>query len=101
MDKLMPGFDTEIARMAQRLLIQGRPIDYHTGAWVARVAAWQHVAAAGCVGWVGGVRWGAVGWSHQGHQLARVRASHSPLPCQGDINHGVTHGQGSGQRARS
>lgn len=27
----MPGFDTEIARMAERLLIKGRPIDYHTG----------------------------------------------------------------------
>lgn len=37
MDKLMPGFDTEIARMAQRLLIQGRPIDYHTGVIATKV----------------------------------------------------------------
>lgn len=33
----MPGFDTEIARMAQRLLIQGRPIDYHTGVIATKV----------------------------------------------------------------
>jgi hypothetical protein len=37
MDKLMPGFDTEIARMAQRLLIQGRPIDYHLGVIATKV----------------------------------------------------------------
>eukprot|EP00879_Flechtneria_rotunda_P000751 GHRR01000872.1.p1 GENE.GHRR01000872.1~~GHRR01000872.1.p1 ORF type:complete len:580 (+),score=238.73 GHRR01000872.1:99-1838(+) len=39
MDKLMPGFDTEIARSAQRLLIQGRPIDYHTGVIATKVTA--------------------------------------------------------------
>ncbi len=33
----MPGFDKEIARMAQRLLIQGRPIDYHTGVIASKV----------------------------------------------------------------
>lgn len=33
----MPGFDTEIARMAQRLLIQGRPIDYHLGVIATKV----------------------------------------------------------------
>lgn len=37
MDKLMPGFDTEIARMAQRLLIQGRPIDSYTGVIATKV----------------------------------------------------------------
>lgn len=37
MDKLMPGFDTEIARTAQRLLIQGRPIDYHLGVIATKV----------------------------------------------------------------
>lgn len=37
MDNLMPGFDKEIARMAQRLLIQGRPIDYHTGVIATKV----------------------------------------------------------------
>eukprot|EP00898_Chlorokybus_atmophyticus_P007319 jgi/Chlat1/7589/Chrsp63S07089 len=31
LDNLMPGFDPEIARMAQRILIQPRNIDYHTG----------------------------------------------------------------------
>jgi dihydrolipoamide dehydrogenase len=37
MDKIMPGFDTEIARMAERLLIKGRPIDYHTGVIATKV----------------------------------------------------------------
>lgn len=37
MDKLMPGFDGEIARMAQRLLINPRPIDYHTGVIATKV----------------------------------------------------------------
>ncbi|KAG2493716.1 hypothetical protein HYH03_008229 [Edaphochlamys debaryana] len=36
-DNLMPGFDKEIARTAQRLLIQGRPIDYHTGVIASKV----------------------------------------------------------------
>ncbi|GIL73815.1 hypothetical protein Vretimale_5326 [Volvox reticuliferus] len=36
-DNLMPGFDREIARLAQRLLIQGRPIDYHTGVIASKV----------------------------------------------------------------
>jgi hypothetical protein len=39
MDKLMPGFDTEIARMADRLLIKGRPIDYYTGVIATKVGA--------------------------------------------------------------
>lgn len=37
MDNIMPGFDKEIARLAQRLLIQGRPIDYHTGVIATKV----------------------------------------------------------------
>lgn len=37
MDKIMPGFDTEIARMAERLLIKGRPIDYHIGVIATKV----------------------------------------------------------------
>jgi hypothetical protein len=37
MDNLMPGFDKEIARMADRLLIKGRPIDYHTGVIATKV----------------------------------------------------------------
>lgn len=31
MDKVMPGFDGEIAKMAQRLLINPRKIDFRTG----------------------------------------------------------------------
>lgn len=37
MPNLMPGFDPEIARLAQRLLINPRPIDFHTGVFAARV----------------------------------------------------------------
>jgi hypothetical protein len=37
MPNIMPGFDKEIARMAQRLLINGRPIDYHTNVLATKV----------------------------------------------------------------
>ena len=37
MDNIMPGFDKEIARMAERLLIKGRPIDYQTGVIATKV----------------------------------------------------------------
>jgi dihydrolipoamide dehydrogenase len=37
LDKLMPGFDTEIAKMAQRMLIQPRNIDHHIGVLAAKV----------------------------------------------------------------
>ena len=37
MDNLMPGFDKEIARMADRLLIKGRAIDYQTGVIATKV----------------------------------------------------------------
>ena len=33
----MPGFDKEIARTAQRLLINPRRIDYHTGVLATKV----------------------------------------------------------------
>ena len=36
-DNLMPGFDKEIARLAQRLLINPRRIDYHTGVLATKV----------------------------------------------------------------
>jgi len=36
-DKLMPAFDPEIARLAQRLLINPRDIDYHTGVFASKV----------------------------------------------------------------
>ena len=31
LDQLMPGFDPEIGKLAQRILINPRKIDYHTG----------------------------------------------------------------------
>ena len=37
MDNMMPGFDKEIARLAQRLLINPRPIDWHTGVLATKV----------------------------------------------------------------
>ena len=37
MDNIMPGFDREIARLAERLLIKGRPIDYKTGLIATKV----------------------------------------------------------------
>lgn len=37
MPNLMPGFDPEISRLAQRLLINPRPIDYHTNVFAAKV----------------------------------------------------------------
>lgn len=37
MPNIMPGFDPEIARLAQRLLINPRPIDFHTNVFAAKV----------------------------------------------------------------
>ncbi|KAI7839906.1 hypothetical protein COHA_006386 [Chlorella ohadii] len=37
MPNIMPGFDREIAKLAQRLLINGRPIDYHTNVIASKV----------------------------------------------------------------
>lgn len=34
---IMPGFDREIAKLAQRLLINGRPIDFHTNVIASKV----------------------------------------------------------------
>lgn len=34
---LMPGFDPEISRLAERLLIKPRPIDYYTGVFASKV----------------------------------------------------------------
>jgi dihydrolipoamide dehydrogenase len=34
---LMPGFDKEIAKLAQRVLINPRNIDYHTGVLATKV----------------------------------------------------------------
>jgi len=37
MDKIMPGFDGEIAKLAQRVLINPRPIDFRTGVLATKV----------------------------------------------------------------
>lgn len=37
MDDLMPTFDREIAKLAERLLIRDRPIDYRTGVFASEV----------------------------------------------------------------
>eukprot|EP00245_Coleochaete_scutata_P005085 TRINITY_DN18368_c0_g1_i1.p1 TRINITY_DN18368_c0_g1~~TRINITY_DN18368_c0_g1_i1.p1 ORF type:complete len:586 (+),score=143.85 TRINITY_DN18368_c0_g1_i1:96-1853(+) len=37
MDGLMPGFDPEIGKLAQRLLIQPRKIDYYTGVFAKKI----------------------------------------------------------------
>jgi dihydrolipoamide dehydrogenase len=37
MDTLMPTFDKEVAKMAQRLLINPRKIDYHTGVIATKI----------------------------------------------------------------
>lgn len=37
MSSLMPGFDPEISRLAQRLLITPRSIDWHTGVFASKV----------------------------------------------------------------
>jgi hypothetical protein len=37
LDTLMPGFDPEITKLAQRVLINPRKIDYHTGVLAKKV----------------------------------------------------------------
>lgn len=39
MDNLTPGFDEEIAKLAKRILIDPRPIDYHTGVFATKVTS--------------------------------------------------------------
>ncbi|KAJ8601554.1 hypothetical protein CTAYLR_005238 [Chrysophaeum taylorii] len=39
LDKLMPAFDREIARLAERLLLTPRGIDYRTGVFASKVTA--------------------------------------------------------------
>ncbi|MFQ6655105.1 hypothetical protein Gotur_025808 [Gossypium turneri] len=39
LDQLMPGFDPEIGKLAQRVLINPRKIDYHTGVFATKVDA--------------------------------------------------------------
>ncbi|XP_020113798.1 dihydrolipoyl dehydrogenase 2, chloroplastic-like isoform X1 [Ananas comosus] len=37
LDQLMPGFDPEIGKLAQRILINPRKIDYHTGVFAKKI----------------------------------------------------------------
>ncbi|CAD5181781.1 unnamed protein product [Musa acuminata subsp. malaccensis] len=37
LDQLMPGFDPEIAKLAQRILINPRKIDHHTGVFAKKI----------------------------------------------------------------
>lgn len=37
LDQLMPGFDPEIGKLAQRVLINPRKIDFHTGVFATKV----------------------------------------------------------------
>ncbi|XWS38958.1 hypothetical protein CRYUN_Cryun18bG0008200 [Craigia yunnanensis] len=37
LDQLMPGFDPEIGKLAQRVLINPRNIDYHTGVFATKI----------------------------------------------------------------
>lgn len=37
LDQLMPGFDPEIGKLAQRVLINPRKIDYHTGVFAKKI----------------------------------------------------------------
>jgi len=37
LDQLMPGFDPEIGKLAQRILVNPRKIDYHTGVFAKKV----------------------------------------------------------------
>lgn len=37
LDQIMPGFDPEISKLAQRVLINPRKIDYHTGVFATKV----------------------------------------------------------------
>ncbi|XP_010321427.1 dihydrolipoyl dehydrogenase 1, chloroplastic isoform X2 [Solanum lycopersicum] len=37
LDQLMPGFDPEISKLAQRILVNPRKIDYHTGVFATKI----------------------------------------------------------------
>ena len=41
LDQLMPGFDPEISKLAQRVLINPRNIDYHTGVFATKVTNYK------------------------------------------------------------
>ncbi|GMJ00969.1 lipoamide dehydrogenase 1 [Hibiscus trionum] len=37
LDQLMPGFDPKISKLAQRVLVNPRKIDYHTGVFATKI----------------------------------------------------------------
>ena len=44
----MPGFDKEVARLAQRVLINPRKIDWHTGVLATKVTPGQQAHRRRC-----------------------------------------------------
>nr|GMD70764.1 dihydrolipoyl dehydrogenase 2, chloroplastic-like [Ipomoea batatas] len=42
LDQLMPGFDPEIGKLAQRILINPQNIDYHTGVFANKITPAKH-----------------------------------------------------------
>ena len=52
MPNIMPGFDREIAKLAQRLLVNGRHIDFHTNVMASKVTPGG--CAAQCGMWQAG-----------------------------------------------
>ena len=42
---MMPGFDREIAKLAQRVLINPRSIDFHTGVLASKVIPGPNIPA--------------------------------------------------------
>ena len=50
LDQLMPGFDPEIGKLAQRILVNPRKIDYHTGVFAKKVPqSLLHLNSHNCV----------------------------------------------------
>lgn len=45
----MPGFDPEIGKLAQRVLINPRKIDYHTGVFASKVSYYLHLNNASVI----------------------------------------------------
>jgi pyruvate/2-oxoglutarate dehydrogenase complex dihydrolipoamide dehydrogenase (E3) component len=56
MPNIMPGFDREIAKLAQRLLVNGRHIDFHTNVMASKVTPG---------GWSGCGMWSQAGQAGQ------------------------------------
>lgn len=49
LDGLMPGFDPEIGKLAQRILINPRKIDYHVGVLAKKVRDYEIISFEVCI----------------------------------------------------